>query len=82
MTQKILNIDFISHWVDIAKINFSKNKTENRPAINGSYLKENIKQVKLESVFMARTDYNDLGDSFQKIFKKVADKKLNLKNQI
>ncbi len=58
---------------------YSKNKTENRPAINGSYLKENIKQVKLESVFMARTDYNDLGDSFQKIFKKVADKKLNLK---
>ena len=29
---------------------------------------------------MARTDYNDLGDSFQKIFKKVADKKLNRYN--
>ena len=26
---------------------YSKNKTENRPAINGSYLKENIKQKEI-----------------------------------
>jgi type III restriction enzyme len=59
---------------------YAKSKTENRPAINGSYRKKSIKPVKLESVFMTRADYNDLGDSFQETFKKVADKKLDLKN--
>lgn len=59
---------------------YAKSKTENRPAINASYRKKNIKPVKLESVFMTRADYNDLGDSFQETFKQVADKKLDLKN--
>jgi len=59
---------------------YAKSKTENRPAINGSYRKKNIKPVKLESIFMTRADYNDLGDSFQETFKKIADKKLDLKN--
>ena len=59
---------------------YAKSKTENRPAINGSYRKKSVKPVKLESVFMTRADYNDLGDSFQETFKKVADKKLDLKN--
>jgi type III restriction enzyme len=59
---------------------YAKSKTENRPAINGSYRKKNIKPVKLESVFMTRADYNDLGDTFQQTFKKVADKKLDIKN--
>lgn len=58
---------------------YAKSKTENRPAINGSYRKKNVKPLKLESVFMTRADYNDLGDSFQKTFRDIADKKLNLK---
>jgi len=58
---------------------YAKSKTENRPAINGSFRKKNIKPVKLESVFMTRADYNDLGDTFQQTFKMVADKKLDLK---
>lgn len=58
---------------------YAKSKTENRPAINGSYRKKNIDPLKLESVFMTRADYNDLGDSFQMIFKQVADKKLDTK---
>ncbi len=58
---------------------YAKSKTENRPAINGSYRKKDIKPVKLESVFMTRADYNDLGDTFQETFKKVADKKLDIK---
>jgi type III restriction enzyme len=58
---------------------YAKSETENRPAINGSYRKKNIKPIKLESVFMTRADYNDLGDSFQLTFKKVADKKLDTK---
>ena len=60
---------------------------ENRPAVHGSYRKQSIEPVTLESVFMSRTDYNDLGDSFQDVFKKVADeyfglgdKKLDKKN--
>lgn len=58
---------------------YAKSKTENRPAINGSYRKKNIEPIKLESVFMTRADYNDLGDSFQNTFKQVADKKLDTK---
>lgn len=56
---------------------YAKSKTENRPAINGSYRKKDVKPVKLESVFMTRADYNDLGDSFQTTFQKIADKKLD-----
>lgn len=59
---------------------YAKSKTENRPAINGSYRKKNAEPLKLESVFMTRADYNDLGDSFQMTFKQVADKKLDTKN--
>jgi type III restriction enzyme len=58
---------------------YAKSKTENRPAINGSFRKKEVKPVKLESVFMSRADYNDLGDTFQTTFKNVADKKLNIK---
>ncbi len=59
---------------------YAKSKTENRPAINGSYRKKNVEPLKLESVFMTRADYNDLGDTFQITFQKVADKKLDTKN--
>lgn len=55
-------------------LEYAKSKTENRPAIYPSYRKKEIRPIKLESVFMSRTDYNDLGDSFQEMFKKVADK--------
>ena len=58
---------------------YAKSKTENRPAINGSYRKKNVEPLKLESVFMTRADYNDLGDSFQTTFKQVADQKLDTK---
>ena len=58
---------------------YAKSKTENRPAINGSYRKKNVAPIKLQSVFMTRADYNDLGDSFQTTFKQVADKKLDTK---
>ncbi len=58
---------------------YAKSKTENRPAINGSYRKKSVEPIKLESVFMTRADYNDLGDTFQNTFKQVADKKLDTK---
>ena len=58
---------------------YSKSKSENRPAINASCIKKNIKPVDLESVLMSRVDYNDLGDSFQNVFKDVADKILDIR---
>jgi type III restriction enzyme len=53
---------------------YAKSKTDNRPAIFASHRKSDIKPITVESVFMSRTDYNDLGDSFQECFSKVADK--------
>lgn len=53
---------------------YGKNKTDNRPAIYGSYRKAEVEPITVESVFMSRTDYNDLGDSFQETFSEVANK--------
>lgn len=58
---------------------YAKSKTDNRPAINGSYRKKDVEPLVLESVFMNRADYNDLGDTFQMTFKDVADKQLDIK---
>ncbi len=52
---------------------YGKAKNENKPAIFGSYRKEDIKPIEIESVFMSRSDYNDLGDTFQSTFKKVVN---------
>jgi type III restriction enzyme len=52
---------------------YAKSADQNRPAINGSYRKQSVEPIVLESIFMSRTDYNDLGDSFQETFKKVAN---------
>ena len=57
---------------------YGKIKTDNRPAIYGSYRKPEIKPVTLESVFMSRTDYNDLGDTYQDTFNEVADNHFNI----
>jgi type III restriction enzyme len=54
-------------------VGYAKSTDQNRPAINGSYRKQSVKPIVLDSVFMSRTDYNDLGDSFQETFKKVAN---------
>lgn len=52
---------------------YGKSKTDNRPAIYGSYRKAEIEPVMVESVFMSRTDYNDLGDTFQETFREIAN---------
>jgi len=59
---------------------YDKNKSENKPAIFGSYRKKNIEPIQIESVFMGRSDYNDLGDSFQTTFKKIANKYFGIKD--
>lgn len=52
---------------------YAKTTTENRPAIYGSYRKKEVAPITLESVFMSRSDYNDLGDSFQLTFREIAN---------
>jgi type III restriction enzyme len=52
---------------------YAKTPGGNRPAIYPSERKKDIEPIELESVFMSRSDYNDLGDSFQKTFTKVAN---------
>ncbi len=59
---------------------YGKSKTDNRPAIFASHRRPEVEPVALESVFMSRTDYNDLGDSFQETFSKVADDYFGIKH--
>lgn len=54
---------------------------KNKPFIYKSVRKSGIKPLRLESTFLSRTDYNDLGDSFQLTFKKVADEYFGLKEK-
>lgn len=49
---------------DVIK-DFDKVWWNNKPAIYKSELKENIKQITLESIYLWRTDYNDLSPSFE-----------------
>lgn len=62
-------------------IGYSKSADQNRPAIHGSYRKQSIEPIDLESVFMSRTDYNDLGDSFQEVLKRVGNKYFGITDQ-
>ncbi len=59
---------------------YDKSKSENKPSIYGSYRKKDVEPIEIESVFMSRTDYNDLGDSFQTTFKKIANKSFGIKD--
>jgi type III restriction enzyme len=46
---------------------------ENKLALHKSYLREGIENISFPSVFLKRAAYGDLGDSFQKTFKEVAN---------
>jgi len=59
---------------------YDKTKSENKPAIFGSYRRKDVEPIQIESVFMSRSDYNDLGDSFQTTFKKIANKTFGIKD--
>lgn len=59
---------------------YDRNKSENKPAIFGSYRKKEVKPIEIESIFMSRADYNDLGDSFQSTFKKIANRAFDIKD--
>jgi len=47
---------------------------KNKPYVFVSTRKKGVKAIVLESIFMGRTDYNDLGDSFQAAFNVVTNK--------
>jgi len=71
---KDLNIAYLFTNYERNKIIAESNKQgENKPAVFMSRRREDIEPLQFESVFMSRTDYNDLGDSFQASFKEIAD---------
>lgn len=53
---------------------------ENRPTVYESVRKEHIAPLVLETTTSARNDYNDLGDSFQKVFAEVANQYFDIKD--
>jgi len=70
-----LNIGYLYTNYERNQIQLPDNKQgKNKPFIFESKRKDGITPIILQSTFMGRTDYNDLGDSFQIIFKEVADK--------
>jgi len=70
-----LNIGYLYTNYERNQIQLPDNKQgKNKPFIFESKRKDGIKPIILQSTFMGRTDYNDLGDSFQITFKEVADK--------
>jgi len=58
----------------------SAKQGENKPAVFISRRRDDVKPFEFESVFMSRTDYNDLGDTFQTTFKETADKYFGINN--
>jgi len=70
-----LNVGYLYTNYERNQIQLPDNKQgKNKPFIFESRRREGIKPIILQSTFMGRTDYNDLGDSFQITFKEVADK--------
>ncbi len=77
-----LNIGYLYTNYERNQIQLPDNKQgENKPFIFESRRKDGIKPIILQSTFMGRTDYNDLGDSFQITFKEVADRFFNVEKE-
>ena len=77
-----LNIGYLYTNYERNQIQLPDNKQgKNKPFIFESKRKDGIKPIILQSTFMGRTDYNDLGDSFQITFKDVADGYFNVKEK-
>ena len=75
-----LNISYLYTNYERNQIQLPDNKQgKNKPFVFESKRKDGIIPIILQSTFMGRTDYNDLGDSFQFTFKDVADEFFNVK---
>jgi len=69
-----LNIGYLYTNYERNQIQLPDNKLgKNKPFIFESKRKEGIETIILQSSFVSRADYNDLGDTFQFTFKEVAD---------
>jgi len=74
-----LNIGYLYTNYERNQIQLPDNKQgENKPFVYASMKKSKIKPITLQSVFMGRADYNDLGDSFQDTFIDITDKYFGL----
>ena len=77
-----LNIGYLYTNYERNQIQLPDNKQgKNKPFSFESKRKDGIKPIILQSTFMGRTDYNDLGDSFQITFMEVADEYFNVKEK-
>jgi type III restriction enzyme len=75
-----LNFGYLLTNYERNKIQLPDIKQNNyKPFIYRSKRKTGIKPITLESTFLSRTDYNDLGDSFQLTFKEVANEFFDIK---
>ena len=69
-----INVGYLYTNYERNQIQLPDNKQgENKPFIFESKRKGGIKPIILQSTFMSRTDYNDLGDSFQNTFTYIAN---------
>ena len=77
-----LNIGYLYTNYERNQIQLPDNKQgKNKPFVFESKRKDGITPIILQSTFMGRTDYNDLGDSFQRVFVDVADEFFGLKQK-
>ncbi len=77
-----LNIGYLYTNYERNQIQLPDNKQgENKPFVFESKRKDEVKPIILQSTFMGRADYNDLGDSFQITFKEVADSYFSIKQK-
>jgi len=76
-----LNIGYLYTNYERNEIKLPDSKHGNKPFIYESKRKTGIKPIVLESTIMGRTDYNDLGDSFQITFKAAADEFFHIKGK-
>ncbi|OGU11947.1 MAG: hypothetical protein A2X63_02995 [Ignavibacteria bacterium GWA2_35_8] len=78
-----LNIGYLYTNYERNQIQFPDNKLgKNKPFIFESKRKGGIVPIILQSTFLGRSDYNDLGPSFQSTFKEVADNYFELKEEV
>lgn len=77
-----LNVGYLFTNYERNQIKLPENKQgQNKPFIFRSTRKDGIEPIILQSIFMGRTDYNDLGDSFQITFEQIADNFFDIKER-
>lgn len=78
-----LNVGYLYTNYARNQIQLPDNKLgKNRPYIFKSDRKKNIEPIDLETTLMGRSNYNDLGDSFQQTFCKAADKFFDIEDNL